>query len=147
MLTLSTALLILILDQLTKLIIINTLELHQSLPVIEGVFHLTYVRNSGAAFGILAEQRIFFIIITLLLIGFLIFFYRQVKEQGLLINIILGLILGGAVGNLIDRVRFGYVIDFFDFRIWPVFNIADTAIVIGIGFFIYWVLIIDELEW
>ncbi|MCK8825329.1 signal peptidase II [Fuchsiella alkaliacetigena] len=147
MLTLTTALLILILDQLTKLIITNILQLHQSLPIVEGIFHLTYVRNHGAAFGILPHQRIFFILITLVLMAVLIFFYNRVKEQGLLINISLGLIFGGAVGNLIDRVRWGYVIDFFDFRIWPVFNIADSAIVIGVGLFFYWAFVLEEVEW
>ncbi|SDC48226.1 MULTISPECIES: signal peptidase II [unclassified Candidatus Frackibacter] len=146
MVVLITALLILVLDQVTKLTVVKHFYLGESLPIIDNIFHLTYVRNFGAAFGILNNQRLFFIITTSLVIIILLALYYKAKDAGLIIKIALGLGLGGAIGNLIDRVRLGYVIDFLDFRIWPVFNIADSAIVVGVGIFFYWAIILDGLD-
>ena len=124
------AVIILSLDQLTKFLAGAALTLNQSLPVINGIFNLTLIHNRGAAFGILKNQVPFFIFASLIAI-FLI--YKNIKAHGhnFSYNLALGLILSGAIGNLIDRVIFGYVIDFLDFRIWPVFNVADSAITIG----------------
>ncbi|SKA02633.1 signal peptidase II [Selenihalanaerobacter shriftii] len=146
MLVFIVALIILILDQVTKLIIVQNFHVSESLPFIEDIFHLTYVKNFGAAFGILTNQRLFFIIVTLLVIIILLALYKQISKQGVLIKIATGLGIGGAIGNLIDRIRVGYVIDFLDFRVWPVFNIADSAIVIGVGIFFYWAIILDGME-
>jgi signal peptidase II len=125
-------LVILSLDQLTKSIITKSLALNQSLPVIKGIFHLSLVHNRGAAFGLLKNQAPLFIFTSLVAI---ILIYLDLRlhrhRQTSLYNISLGLILAGAFGNLIDRLFFGYVIDFLDFRIWPVFNVADSAITVG----------------
>ncbi|MDK2925203.1 MAG: signal peptidase [Bacillota bacterium] len=123
--------LVLLLDQITKLAVRRYLLPGESLPVLPGIFHLSYVQNPGAAFGILKYQTGFFIAITALVVAAIIFYAPRV-DPGLL-RVALALELGGALGNLIDRLRFGYVVDFLDFRIWPVFNVADMAIVIGVG--------------
>jgi signal peptidase II len=115
-------------DRITKILAIKNLFLHQSVPVIKNVFHFTLVHNYGAAFGIFQNQLFFLILVSLAAI-FLIFKYLKAYSKSE--KIFLMLILSGALGNLIDRVLFGYVIDFLDFRIWPVFNIADSAISIG----------------
>jgi signal peptidase II len=128
--------LLIVIDQLTKLAVVSTMSLNQSVPVIPNVFHITYVHNFGAAFGILAHRTGFFILITVAVVLFILFFLRQVPGEHTLLRVALALQLGGALGNLIDRVRFGYVVDFFDFRVWPVFNVADIAIVTGIGLLI-----------
>ncbi|ADL12424.1 signal peptidase II [Acetohalobium arabaticum] len=137
---------VIILDQASKLVIVQNFSLHESIPIIEDIFYLTYVRNYGAAFGLLNNQRLFFIIITLVIILGLLFFYKQAQKEGIILQIAWGLGLGGAAGNLIDRVRLGYVIDFLDFRVWPVFNLADSAIVIAVSLFFYWAIILDGLE-
>lgn len=133
-------------DQLTKYLVVNNFSLHQSVPVIKNVFHLTYVQNRGAAFGILQGHSTFFILITVVVIGLLVYFYRELPLENFFNWLGLGLALGGTIGNLIDRVRVGYVIDFLDFRIWPVFNLADSAIVTAVFIFGYWLLMIDERE-
>jgi signal peptidase II len=123
---------ILLADQLAKTIISSKLSLNQSVPLIKGVFHITLVHNSGAAFGMLKGQLLLFIIISVFAV-FLIFLALRNGQykKPFLYNISLALILSGALGNMIDRLRFGYVIDFLDFRIWPVFNLADSAVTIG----------------
>lgn len=121
--------LILASDQLAKFIICRNLRLHESIPVIKGFFYLTLVHNRGAAFGILKNHLPFFVFTSIIAI---ILILRSLKDSpSRLYRLSLWLILSGAVGNLIDRMVFGYVIDFLDFRIWPVFNIADSAITIG----------------
>jgi signal peptidase II len=121
---------ILSLDQLTKFIITRNLFYHQSVPVIPHVFHLTLIFNQGAAFGILKNQTPLFIFTSFLAV-ILIFLALKENRQGKLYPLALSFILAGALGNLIDRLFFGYVIDFLDFRVWPVFNIADSAITVG----------------
>jgi signal peptidase II len=123
---------ILFFDQLTKSLITITLSLHQSVPLIRGVLHLTLVRNRGAAFGIFKNQVPLFILASLIAIFLIALQFRKEKPKLFSIyTISLSLIFAGALGNLADRLVFGYVIDFIDFRIWPVFNIADSAITIG----------------
>lgn len=124
-------LLTLIVDQSSKAIVRYLMVEGQSLPVIPHVFHLTYIRNPGAAFGLFAHQTAFFIAATLVVITLVLVAARRIPEDRWLLKISMGLILGGAVGNLIDRLRSGLVVDFLDFRVWPVFNLADSAIVIG----------------
>lgn len=128
-------------DQASKFFITSMMEVGQSIPLINNLLHLTYVRNPGAAFGILPYQTLLFIIITIVVIVAIIYYYRLIARNHRLLRFALALQLGGALGNLIDRVRTGYVIDFFDFKIWPfIFNVADSAIVIGILLFLiaYW---------
>ena len=124
-------LLVLFFDQLTKFWVQNSMLPRDSIPLIPGVFHLTYVQNTGAAFGFLRGKTLFFIVVAVLVLGFIIFLAPRLSREKPLLGLVFGLLLGGALGNLIDRIRFGYVIDFLDFRVWPVFNIADMAIVVG----------------
>ncbi len=139
-----------VLDQITKLLITGMLELHEAMEIVPNFFNLTYVRNTGAAFGLLSGApesfRIpFFIIIPLVALTVIILIFKKTKETELLMITSLSLILGGAIGNFIDRVRFGYVVDFVDLHWfntyhWPAFNIADTAIVTGVALLIFYTL-------
>ena len=132
------ALLIVILDQLTKFLVIKNFRINETLLIINKIFHLTYVQNTGAGFGILKGFEVLLIIISLIVIGFIVYYIKKIKENERLLQILLAFVLAGTIGNLIDRIRLGYVVDFLDFRIWPVFNIADSFITIGIiGLIIY----------
>ena len=130
----ATVLSVIVFDRLTKIFFSGRLSLGESIPVIKNIFHFSLVHNTGIAFGMFKDGGIVFIIIPIIAIIFIffnIYLHRQHKEMGWLLVVAFSLILGGALGNLIDRLIFGYVIDFIDFRIWPVFNIADSAITIG----------------
>ncbi len=122
-------------DRVTKIFFSDLLSLGESLPIIPGLLHMSLVHNTGIAFGMFKDRGIIFIIfpiIAIILLTFNIYYYRKNEEMlSRLYIFAISLILGGAIGNLIDRISYGYVIDFIDFRIWPVFNIADTAISIG----------------
>ncbi|MEN8135229.1 MAG: signal peptidase II [Thermodesulfobacteriota bacterium] len=133
------------LDQMTKWWILSTFQLYESLPVIPGFFDLTFVVNTGAAFGMLAGEQnlwrqLFFITTTLVALVVLCFAFRQYRYEGRSYVIGIGLVGGGALGNLVDRLRFGHVVDFLDFSIrghhWPAFNVADSAITVGVAFFL-----------
>ena len=133
-LSLLTVITIILLDRVTKIFFSGLLDLGESLPLIRNVFHMTLVHNTGIAFGLFRDQGIVFIIIPVIavfLLIFNIFYYRNSKELSRMYIVGFSLILGGAIGNLVDRINYGCVIDFIDFRIWPVFNIADSAITIG----------------
>jgi len=123
---------VLSLDQLTKFLILTNLKLHDSVPLVKGVLHLTLVNNRGAAFGILRNQVPLFILTSVFAIIMILLSLKEKKQKGVsLAGVSLGLILAGALGNLIDRLCLGYVVDFLDLRIWPVFNLADSAITVG----------------
>ena len=121
---------ILVLDRLTKFLVSNELNLNSSIPLIKGIFYISLVHNRGAAFGFLKNQLPLFIATSLIAI---ILIWRALKSNkySKTYTIALSLILAGALGNLVDRLLYGYVIDFLDFRVWPVFNVADSAITIG----------------
>jgi len=121
----------LLLDQFSKYLITSRMLLGESLPIFPPVFYITYILNPGAAFGILANRTNFFIVLSLLVIVAVLVMYRYLPKGKTLMTLAIGLVVGGALGNLIDRVRLGHVIDFLDFRVWPIFNLADAAIVIG----------------
>lgn len=127
----SMFIIILVIDLATKYWAYNYLQDVGSIPVIENIFHLTYVENRGAAFGILQDQRWIFIVATVATLIFILWYLRQMDPEIRILKIGLNLILVGAIGNLIDRVYLGFVVDFIDFRIWPVWNVADMAIVVG----------------
>jgi len=127
------ALAVVLFDQVSKLYIEAHMSVGSSVPVVNNVFHITLVLNPGAAFGILEHQQWFFIVVALLLFAAVAFFYRRLALLSQTLRLGVALFVGGALGNLIDRIRLGCVVDFFDFRIWPVFNVADTAIVLGVG--------------
>jgi signal peptidase II len=135
-----TVLVIIVLDQITKVYIDTHMTLHESHPVIEGIFSITYVRNPGAAFGFLADAspfvRAFFLIgVSIFAAGLIVYYIVKMKTEDILLTYGMSLIMGGAVGNLIDRVRLGEVIDFLDVYIstyhWPAFNVADSAVSAG----------------
>jgi signal peptidase II len=130
------ALLVFVVDQATKWLIVNKMEQGQSISVIDQVFYITSHRNRGAAFGILQDQRYFFIIITIIVVGAVIY-YLQKHAHDKLLKTALALVLGGALGNFVDRLLRGEVVDFLDTYIgsydFPIFNVADSALVIGVG--------------
>jgi signal peptidase II len=134
-----------LLDQISKFYVQGTLRLGQVVPVIPGVFNLTYVLNPGAAFGFLsgapaAIRHPLFTAISIFAVLFIIYYRTRHRQMRLLPSVGLACILGGAAGNLIDRLRFGMVVDFLDFYYgayhWPAFNVADSAITIGVGLMI-----------
>jgi signal peptidase II len=138
---------ILIADQLTKFIVDQTMPLHHSIPIIDNLFNLTYIRNTGAAFGILAGRAAafrlpFLVLFSILAIVFIIMMLRRLPDRETGLITALAFILGGAIGNLIDRVAYGEVIDFLDFYWsrfhWPAFNLADSFITIGVLITVYY---------
>lgn len=140
-LTLAPALIVIVLDQLTKAMVLARMELHQSISLVDGFFALTYVRNTGAAFGIFAGHDSALRVPALLLVaglalGVLLWFVRTVPADRRFVIVACGAVLGGAVGNMIDRAAYGEVIDFFDVYVgtyhWPAFNVADAAITCGV---------------
>ncbi len=130
---------IILIDQLSKLFILRFLKPHESLPVVKNIFHITLVLNTGIAFGLFKNQVLFYLILPIAAIIWLLltlFSPQNYQEENGLYFFALSLILSGAIGNLIDRLRLGCVVDFLDFRIWPVFNLADSAITIGVAIII-----------
>jgi len=123
---------IVILDQLTKYIIKQNFQLNQSIPVIKNILHMTYVTNTGSAFGLFKGLNWFFVLFSVIVIIAIFYYLKKIVKNEKLLQFAVGLLLGGTIGNLIDRIARGAVIDFIDFRIWPVFNIADSAVTIGI---------------
>ncbi|MBL7158279.1 MAG: signal peptidase II [Candidatus Omnitrophica bacterium] len=125
------AIIIAVTDQASKFFISSNLNLNEPVPVIQNFFHLALVHNTGVAFGLLKNSTLFFAGISLVAVLFIIFYLTRRTDKNFTFKLGLTMILGGAIGNLIDRVRLGYVIDFLDFLVWPVFNIADSCITIG----------------
>ena len=134
---LGIGILVFILDQLVKHAVLGSMHLGESIPIIKDVFHITFVLNPGAAFGMLEHQRWIFIVVALLVVVLALVFYKHIQRESLITRIGAGLLLGGALGNLLDRIQSGLVVDFLDFRIWPVFNIADIAICGGAAMLIW----------
>ena len=130
MILLWLAALVVVADRVTKYLVVTNMTEGQSLPVVEGIFHWTYVLNPGAAFGMMAHNRILFLAVGAA-VAAVWYFRRDILAEGPLVRSGAALFLGGALGNLWDRVQTGLVVDFFDFRVWPVFNVADIAICVG----------------
>lgn len=130
------AVVVILIDQLSKWWIVANMELRESISIIENFFYITSHRNTGAAWGILAGQMGFFYIITLIVIGVIVYYMQKFAKDSKVMGISLGLILGGAIGNFIDRLFRKEVVDFFDVYIgsydYPIFNIADSALVVGV---------------
>ena len=136
-------------DQLSKFVIRKTMLVYESIPVIPEFFHLTYVTNDGMAFGINFPFGIYiFSTISIIFTIFLFWYLWTIKDQGIIIRTGVGLIIAGAIGNLIDRVFLGEVVDFLDFMIgnyhWYVFNLADSYVTVGMGFILYDSLILER---
>ena len=126
----------LMIDIVSKLIISNLMDIHDSIKIVDDFFYITYVRNTGAAWSIFSDKTWLIIIISLIIIGIVVFYIYKNKPKMKLEKIGYALILGGAVGNFLDRIIYGYVVDFLDFYIfgynYPIFNLADVFIVVGI---------------
>ena len=130
------ALAVLALDQLAKWLVATNLELGESvapLAALSRLFSITYVTNTGAAFGLLREGSTLFVFVAIVVSAIIVLYVRKLPADQQLVRVALGLQLGGALGNLIDRLRLGHVVDFIDVKFWPVFNVADSAIVIGVA--------------
>ncbi len=128
------AIFIILFDQASKFYVQHNMDIGESIPIIKGIFHITYIENPHTAFGLFKYQTMFFVIAVLVSVILAILIYKKIIfKKDSFMYVPLTLVLGGAVGNLIDRARNdGRVIDFIDFRIWPIFNFADTAIICGI---------------
>jgi signal peptidase II len=147
--------LIVAIDQLTKMYITMNFRLHESFPIIKDIFHITYVRNTGAAFGIFRDanitfRTIFFLSLPPIAMLVIFFLLKASPDKDKIQNLALSLVFAGALGNYIDRVRFQYVIDFLDFhykQVWsyPAFNVADMSIVTGV-FLLFIFMIKDEMN-
>jgi signal peptidase II len=125
-----------IVDQVTKYAVGQWIALGESIPVVANVFHISLVHNSGIAFGLFRGQPVFWLVVITVSLIVLIVLAHYVAHFYVLQRIAFGIILGGAAGNWIDRIRVGYVIDFLDFRVWPVFNVADSCITMGVAMLI-----------
>lgn len=141
-LLLGVSTLVILLDQWTKYLIYSKFQWGESVSVFPGLFSITYVRNMGAAFGFLHNAPAwfrdpFFIIIPILALGIILLLFFSAPKDAFWAPLALSMVFGGAIGNLIDRLRFGYVVDFLDFYIktshWPAFNVADSCIVVGVS--------------
>ena len=124
-------------DQFVKSIVTASMVPGESVPILDQVFHLTYVLNPGAAFGILPHQRELFLVAGGIILIMAAVFYSHIKKADGILRFGMISLLSGAAANLIDRFQNGLVVDFLDFRVWPVFNIADIAIVVGMCFMVY----------
>ena len=136
-------------DQISKTVVRNTMSLYESIPVIPEFFHLTYVTNDGMAFGINFPLGIYvFSAISIIFTGFLFWYLWSIKDDEIVVRTGVALILAGAIGNLIDRIFLGEVVDFLDFMIgnfhWYVFNLADSCVTVGLGFVLYDSLILNR---
>ena len=144
----TVAVVIYVSDQLTKAAVASTLELGQRVPIVGDVVILTHAQNRGAAFSLLQGETLLFVAVTVFAIGMIVFFHRSLRERGLWLHAVLGLQLGGALGNLTDRLRQGYVVDFVSVGIgelrWPTFNVADAALVVGIGTLVIYLVLHPE---
>ena len=133
-------------DILTKYLTTQNLDVGSTIPLIDGVFHLTHIRNTGAAFSILSGQRFFLILLPIAVVFALLIYVIVKKPQNKLLLLSFSMIISGGIGNLIDRISLGYVIDFLDFRLidFPVFNVADIWVTCGAALFVILLLFSKE---
>lgn len=143
----AVAVLTLVVDRISKWVVMDSLKLGESwnpVAALERWVSLTYVTNTGASFGLFPDHGVVFIIIAVVVIvGIIVYYrayYRHLPGEQWLIQISLGLQLGGALGNLVDRLLYGHVIDFIDFKVWPVFNVADSSIFVGVVILAFYLL-------
>ena len=136
----------LVLDQVSKYYVMNHFAIGESVSVIQNVFHLTYIINRGAAFGMLTNQRWFFLVVAFILIIVYAIYHKKVNRGPISLRIGSALLISGAIGNGIDRYVLHGVVDFFDFRIWPIFNIADIGICVGVVCVMYYLLTSEHEE-
>ena len=134
----------LLIDQFVKYLVRSNMVQGQSIPILQNIFHLTYIENPGAAFGILANHRLLFLLLTAVITGIMFYLYLQLNNKKSPTAFSLALVISGAMGNFIDRFFRGTVTDMFDFQIWPIFNIADICICLGLAGLCYLLLIKGE---
>ncbi len=135
---LSVATLAFTVDQVSKWVIVTSLELREHwvpLSALEDIFDITYTRNTGAAFGLGQEFGNVFLVIAVVVVGVILYYYRTL-EANWVIRVALGLMMGGAIGNAVDRVFRGYVVDFLHLHGWPIFNVADSVVVLGVALWV-----------
>lgn len=139
-----------VIDQISKLVIMNNFKLNESVNVIKNFFRLTYSRNDGAAFGMFGGKTIFIVLVSVLVLGYLLFELFYHKKRNLIVDTSIAMIVGGLIGNLFDRLYFGYVRDFLDFNIFgynfAIFNLADTFIVVGAFIFLVGIFLEERHE-
>ncbi len=136
---------VIVLDRVVKYLVVSNLNPWESIPVIEGIFHFTYVQNRGAAFSMWEEQWLILEVLPLAVIAAgLVLLFRKRKSWDKLMLTAIAFICGGGLGNLIDRMSLGYVVDLFDFRVFPVFNIADIFICAGCGLMVLDILFFER---
>jgi signal peptidase II len=131
----GVAILTLVIDRISKWVVMASLRPGESwnpVAALERYVSLTYVTNTGAVFGLFPDYGSIFMVIAVVVVAAIILYYRHLPGDQWLVQTSLGLQLGGALGNLIDRLRYGHVIDFIDFKFWPVFNVADSSIFVGV---------------
>ncbi len=138
------AILVIAADFYTKYLVYTRMALHETIELPVKFIQLTYVQNFGGAFGIFQHQKLFFIIAAAIAVTCVLYFFEDIKELGKLSFVSASLIFGGAIGNLIDRIRFGYVVDFLDLRWWPVFNVADIALTVGVSLLFIEVIMVGQ---
>ena len=141
-----TAIIIAIADQWTKMLVVSNMRLHETILLPVDFVQLTYIRNKGGAFGVFQDQMLFFIIAGVLTIGFVLRYMAEIYDSSRVSAYTCACIMGGAIGNMIDRVRLGYVVDFIDLKWWPVFNVADIAITCGVAVLIWMLCFGKELH-
>lgn len=139
------AIAVVVFDRIIKMLVVSGMQPWETIPIIEDVFHFTYVQNTGAAFSMWKEQWVVLILLPLVVIaaGFVLMIIKRNKWDKMMLTAV-AFICGGGLGNLIDRMVFGYVVDLFDFRVFPVFNIADIFICVGCGLMILDVLFFER---
>lgn len=134
----------LIIDQVSKYYVMNHFMLGESVVIIPNVFHLTYIINRGAAFGMFANQQWFFLAVAIILLLVCAYYWKRILSGPKSLQFGTALLVSGAVGNGLDRYLLHGVVDFFDFRIWPIFNVADIGICMGVSFVIYYLFTSNE---
>ncbi|HEX5041064.1 MAG TPA: signal peptidase II [Candidatus Limnocylindria bacterium] len=144
----STAAVVYALDQLSKALVVSSLGLGESVDVVGDLLRIWHARNTGAAFSLLPGAFWLFVPVTVLALVMIAYFHRAFRDRGPWIHVVLGLILGGSLGNLTDRLRLGYVVDFVSVGIgdrrFPTFNVADSAVVVGIGLLVLYLTLADR---
>ncbi len=144
----AVAAVIFVADQATKALVAGGIGLNERVRVVGDLVQLWHVRNSGAAFSLFQGGTLLFLVVTALAIGMIVYFHRTFRGRSPWLQVLLGVILGGTAGNLVDRLRFGYVTDFVSVGVgevrWPTFNIADSSVVVGIGLLVIYLFVTDR---
>lgn len=135
---------VIVIDQIIKLAVVNQMALYESIPVLQDIFHITYIQNTGAAFSMMSGMRSFLILLPLVMVAAAVIYMFINRKTGHPVMLTaVALVAGGGIGNLIDRIWLGYVVDYLDFRVFPIFNAADICVCVGCGLLILYILFID----